>query len=167
MMSFKNCFKEVKMDPKDIIIQEDLSKSFSSCVKLRGRYCRYLSENSSKIAIVVEMNGHYVAIDGNKLVTARRILGQKVTVIVLNESKKCFDVLMKKLDHKVYTSRLLNYDKYIYFIENNIFRENPYTKDYFNDDARCNRVVKKLEDCIKIKIDHSVLRYSMCEEYNA
>lgn len=166
-MSFEDCFKEEKMDPRDIIIQENLDKSFSTCVKLRGKYCCYLSGNSSKKAIVVEMDGQYVAIDGNKLVAARRISGGEVTVIVLNESGECFDMLREKLNNRIYTSELLDYDKYMHFIENDIFKTNPSIGDYFNDDNKCAHVVKKLEDCIKIKIDPSFLKYRTYEKYNA
>lgn len=72
----------------------------------------YFENESSKKIVTTLYNGHYIALDGNKLCTVNRILNKQTEVIVL-ENKNDFDIFFELHESELYTSRLLKYENWL------------------------------------------------------
>ncbi len=155
--------KEAILDPKNIVISESAMEAyFEDCKVFCKKFSDYLSKRHSKKPVVIKIKDNYVAIDGNKMITAARILRiSEIEVYILEDTEESFSSFfqnIKKDEKKLYNSILLNYDKFKYF------KENDYGVDIFQNDCiveKCINLIKKCDCITNISVSKEDLKYGL------
>lgn len=130
--------KIINIKPTNVLIVET---GLEHTITNEFNKLKYYFENKSSKKIVTTLyNGHYVALDGNKLCTVHRILKKQVEVILL-ENENDFIEFYKFYCSNLYNSKLLKYGNWLKVQEELDFFIKQFgnfiKKDFFDNISKC------------------------------